>query len=309
MGGNSRRDMDPNYVQPSGYWLNNKRPGWRVGRGPLSATNDLRRAVKLADDPATVDDAICCLNRVLEVSYQHGRDQATIPQALFLRSILYTKGSESRQSDPSAAFADLSTAISMEPDYCAAWLNRAGILFDRGQWEEALSDISRAIQAFHAPQSRWPRSRDSVKAPALHANKGMILDSLERHHEAYHEFMQAVELDPLDSTCPGAAGSSYFRAAEILLKYGSPMDGGVTPDEARHVAMGLLIKATTLNPAHFEACALRGKEHLHDQSLGEAITMYKQCLRFCTNPAIAESAQHNLAAAKRQFHDALMAGN
>jgi len=270
---------------------------------------ELKRAIKLAENPEAVDAAICCLNRVIEDSRRDGRHQATVPQALYLRSSLHRKGNQFRQPDLGAAFADLSSALHIEPDYCAAWLNRAGILFEQGRLEEALSDISRAIQTFHSPRARWPRSRDSVKACTLHANKAVILDALDRQPEAYYEFTQALDLDPSDSCSPGAVGSCHYKAAAILLKFGFPRSDpqAAIPGENHRVAMSLLVKAVQLNPSHVEACALRGNECLQQKSYGEAISMYKQCLRFCQNAEMIAAVQGNLESARRHFHSALVA--
>ena len=92
-------------IEPSGYWLRANSPGWRVGRYPQEClprpsgcvargpgAMELKRAIKLAENPEAVDAAICCLNRVIEDSRRDGRHQATVPQALYLRSSLHRKG-------------------------------------------------------------------------------------------------------------------------------------------------------------------------------------------------------------------------
>lgn len=150
---------------------------------------ELRRAIKLAENPGTVDQAICYLNRVIDDSRRTGRFQATVPQAMFLRSAMHLQGQTFRISsvsllyagnrfklpDRGGAFADLCSAIAIEPNYaavpsipideltsCQAWLNRAGMHFEDGRYEEALSDVETAIQVFHAPRSSWPAAKHSV---------------------------------------------------------------------------------------------------------------------------------------------------
>merc|ERR1712100_726471 len=103
-------------------------------------------------------------------------------------------------------------------------------------------------------------------------------------------------MDQSDSCSPGAVGSCHYKSAAILLKYGFPPSDpkASIPGENYRVANTLLIRAVQLNPSHAEACALRGNECFQQKSYGEAISMYKQCLRFCENLEMISAVQCNL---------------
>jgi len=139
-------------------------------------------------------------------------------------------------------------------------------------------------------------ARHSVKRDALHSNKGLILESMERHAEAYAEYMKALHINPVDNSGPGPDGSCHLRAATLALTYGAP---GLTQDEADMTAMDLLALATQINPQFVEAWVCRGDQYLNKhKDLPQAIAMYKQALRFCNNTEMRASITASLEAAR-----------
>ena len=64
-------------------------------------------------------------------------------------------------------------------------VERAHELYERGRWEEALSELRRAIE-INPHNGAW------------YFNLGLTLDMMDRYDEALSAFQQAVQLDPQD---------------------------------------------------------------------------------------------------------------
>lgn len=61
-----------------------------------------------------------------------------------------------------------------------------------------------------------------VKLCALHANRGTVLEALDRPQEAYQEFQKSLSVNPQDNTGPGPAGNCYYKSGVILMQNGHP---------------------------------------------------------------------------------------
>jgi len=291
-----------NQVSQSGYWLKAGPTDWRVHRGPGEI--ELRRAIKLGENFETVDQAICLLNCVIEGSRREARYQATVSQALYMRSAMHLKGNRFQLADRGSAFADLCSAIAIEPNYSAAWLNRAGMHFEDEHYEQALGDVDTAIKVWHAPGSSWPTAKHSVKLCALHANRGTVLEAMERGYQAYIEYTEAVRLNPSDNTGPGPVGNCYYKAGRLLVQEGHTYNE-MSTEHAAQLALDMFGCAVRVNPQFYQALGAGANQHLKLGSYAQAISMYKECLKYCNDPEIKTSIELNLETARGHWKDSL----
>ncbi|MHB1766255.1 MAG: tetratricopeptide repeat protein [Phycisphaerae bacterium] len=80
-------------------------------------------------------------------------------------------------------------------------VERAHELYERGRWEEALSELRRAIE-INPHNGAW------------YFNLGLTLDMMDRYDEALSAFQQAVQLDPQDIESLTAAGTDCTRVGK-----------------------------------------------------------------------------------------------
>ncbi len=81
-------------------------------------------------------------------------------------------------------------------------VERAHELYERGRWEEALSELRRAIE-INPHNGAW------------YFNLGLTLDMMDRYDEALKAFQQAVQLDPHDIESLTAAGTDCTRVGKF----------------------------------------------------------------------------------------------
>jgi tetratricopeptide (TPR) repeat protein len=94
-------------------------------------------------------------------------------------NLLTAQGSLLAESgDPLAALASYTAAIDQNPDFVAAWANRAVLRYGMGEIAEALSDLDAALQL----------SDDAE----LRMNRAIALQDLGRHREALADFDIAI---------------------------------------------------------------------------------------------------------------------
>ncbi len=80
-------------------------------------------------------------------------------------------------------------------------VERAHELYERGRWEEALSELRQAI-AINPDNGAW------------YFNLGLTLDMMDRYDEALAAYQQAVELEPQDIESLTAAGTDCTRVGK-----------------------------------------------------------------------------------------------
>jgi tetratricopeptide (TPR) repeat protein len=81
-------------------------------------------------------------------------------------------------------------------------VERAHEYYERGRWEEALSELRRAIEI-------------NPNISAWYFNLGLTLDMMERFDEALVAYCRALEIDPLDIESLNAAGADSTRLGKF----------------------------------------------------------------------------------------------
>jgi len=84
------------------------------------------------------------------------------------------------------ALADLTKAIELNPDYTAAYYDRARILAMQNKHAEAVADLTKAIE----------RSKPSKAQAIYYKNRGLSYGAMTKLDEAKADFKKAKELDP-----------------------------------------------------------------------------------------------------------------
>lgn len=83
----------------------------------------------------------------------------------------------------------------------SAYHARAHVMAEQGKWEEAVEDLTRAVQG-------------QPRIPLLHYNLGVCLSRIGRHAEAFLQFSKVVELDPHDE-------EGWLMGIRVLQQLGS----------------------------------------------------------------------------------------
>jgi tetratricopeptide (TPR) repeat protein len=84
------------------------------------------------------------------------------------------------------ALADLSKAIELNPDYTAAYYDRARILAMQNKHAEAVADLTKAIE----------HSKAGKPQAVYYKNRGLSYGAMTKLDEAKADFKKAKELDP-----------------------------------------------------------------------------------------------------------------
>jgi tetratricopeptide (TPR) repeat protein len=84
----------------------------------------------------------------------------------------------------SAAFADFETALAMDPDLSAAYVNRGNSYFATQQVDLAIADYSAALQ------------RNPSEPYIAHFNRGLANEAKRKENLAFADFVRVTELNP-----------------------------------------------------------------------------------------------------------------
>jgi tetratricopeptide (TPR) repeat protein len=127
------------------------------------------------------DAALRDYERVLVLNPEHVESRA---HAFCLRGLI---AMEAR--DLKSAEANFSFSIAADPNLSDAWANRATVRFRAGDGEAALRDLDHALALREDAEIRY--------------NRGRVLESLERRHEAIADYRRALAL--------GASGADAIQ--------------------------------------------------------------------------------------------------
>ncbi|HZP52886.1 hypothetical protein [Actinocrinis sp.] len=109
--------------------------------------------------------------------------------------LLYRRGTLTLASGgadaAAAALADFDGALESDPAYVPALAARAGLAFDRGDQEAALSDLTRAVEA-------------ALDDPDLLYNRGYLRQAAGRWRDAIDDYTRTLAL-------PGADGAELLQ--------------------------------------------------------------------------------------------------
>jgi tetratricopeptide (TPR) repeat protein len=124
------------------------------------------------------NDAIARLTAVID---NPATPKDMLPFALNNRGTAYANKKMTNE-----ALADLSKAIELNPDYTAAYYDRARILAMQNKHAEAVADLTKAIE----------HSKAGKPQAVYYKNRGLSYGAMTKLDEAKADFKKAKELDP-----------------------------------------------------------------------------------------------------------------
>lgn len=98
--------------------------------------------------------------------------------------------------DTQGALADFNAGLVANPQMGDGYINRAALLISLGRYQEARSDVERALQL------------GTANIPVAYYNRGVIEDETGDYQAAYRDYKQALALKP-----------DYAAAARELLRF------------------------------------------------------------------------------------------
>ncbi|MHC1790025.1 tetratricopeptide repeat protein [Solidesulfovibrio sp.] len=124
------------------------------------------------------NDGIALLTKVID---NPAAPKELIPLALTNRGTAYANKKMTTE-----ALADLNKAIELNPDYTAAYYDRARILAMQNKHAEAVADLSKAIE----------HSKAGKPQAVYYKNRGLSYGAMSKLDEAKADFKKAKELNP-----------------------------------------------------------------------------------------------------------------
>jgi tetratricopeptide (TPR) repeat protein len=124
------------------------------------------------------NDGIATLTKVID---NPATAKELLPLALTNRGTAYANKKMTTE-----ALADLSKAIELKPDYTAAYYDRARILAMQNKHEDAVADLTKAIE----------HSKAGTPQAVYYKNRGLSYGAMSKLDEAKADFKKAKELDP-----------------------------------------------------------------------------------------------------------------
>jgi tetratricopeptide (TPR) repeat protein len=156
------------------------------------------------------------------------------------------------------ALADFDRAIELDPSCAVAYTGRASILTDRGQFEEAMDAVNRAIQL----NRRSPFD-------AAYNNRAQIEVELGQIEQALVDFDAALDLEPHNAIILANRGRAFTKTGNFAA------------------ARKDLDRAIALEPTLYRAYQRRAKLHLETGELQAALTDVNETIRLRPNYALA----------------------
>ena len=124
------------------------------------------------------NDGIALLTKVID---NPATPKELVPLALTNRGTAYANKKMTTE-----ALADLSKAIELNPDYTAAYYDRARILAMQNKHAEAIADLTKAIE----------HSKAGKPQAVYYKNRALSYGAMSKLDEAKADFKKAKELDP-----------------------------------------------------------------------------------------------------------------
>lgn len=124
------------------------------------------------------NDGIALLTKVID---NPATPKELVPLALTNRGTAYANKKMTAE-----ALADLDKAITLNPDYTAAYYDRARILAMQNKHVEAVADLTKAIE----------HSKAGKPQAVYYKNRGLSYGAMSKFDEAKADFAKAKQLDP-----------------------------------------------------------------------------------------------------------------
>ena len=182
-----------------------------------------------------------------------------------------------RQND---ALKYCNKTVELDPMCPYGWMNKGVVLFDLGEYDEA-------IEAFDEAISIWP-DRDSSQA---WSSKGVVLNSIGKYEEAIEAFDEAIKLDSKNGNAWNNKGNSLFS----LGKYDQAIEA--------------IDKAINIDPEYAVAWANKGDSFYLPGKYEKAIEAYDEAIKLDPKNAITWSNKGYLLHSQGNYDEARTAFN
>uniref|UniRef100_H3B7C2 Tetratricopeptide repeat domain 13 n=2 Tax=Latimeria chalumnae TaxID=7897 RepID=H3B7C2_LATCH len=209
------------------------------------------------------------------------QENPSLVSATYGRGIAYGKKSLHDMKNAELALLELSRVIALEPNQPDVFEQRAKILSPLGRTDEALNDLSTAIQLQASAQ--------------LYRQRGILYFISEDYAKAHEDFQQSLELKKNHPVTMLYKGLTFFHRGMLKEAIDSFKDAlKYKPDFISaynslgqayrelgdfEAAMENFQKALLLNQNHVQSLQHRGIMLYHHGNLQEAVKNFKRCLQ------------------------------
>ncbi|KAM6218326.1 tetratricopeptide repeat protein 13 isoform 2-T2 [Rhynchocyon petersi] len=237
------------------------------------------------------------------------QEEPDLVSAIYGRGIAYGKKGLHDIKNAELALFELSRVITLEPDHPEVFEQRAEILSPLGRINEAVSDLTKAIQL--QPSAR------------LYRHRGTLYFISEDYATAHEDFQQSLELNKNQPIAMLYKGLTFFHRGllkeaiesfkEALKQKVDFIDAYKSLGQAYRelgnfeAATESFQKALLLNQNHVQTLQLRGMMLYHHGSLQEAIKNFKRCLQLEPYNEVCQYMKGLSHVAMGQFYEGIKA--
>ncbi|XP_048223381.1 tetratricopeptide repeat protein 13 isoform X2 [Perognathus longimembris pacificus] len=237
------------------------------------------------------------------------QEEPDLVSAIYGRGIAYGKKGLHDIKNAELALFELSRVIALEPDRPEVLEQRAEILSPLGRINEAVNDLTKAIQL--QPSAR------------LYRHRGTLYFISEDYATAHEDFQQSLELNRNQPTAMLYKGLTFFHRGllkeaieafkEALKQKVDFIDAYKSLGQAYRelgnfeAATESFQKALLLNQNHVQTLQLRGLMLYHHGSLHEALKNFKRCLQLEPYNDVCQYMKGLSHVAMGQFYEGIKA--
>ncbi|KAM5206406.1 tetratricopeptide repeat protein 13 isoform 2-T2 [Hipposideros larvatus] len=237
------------------------------------------------------------------------QEEPDLVSAIYGRGIAYGKKGLHDIKNAELALFELSRVISLEPDRPEVFEQRAEILSPLGRINEAVNDLTKAIQL--QPSAR------------LYRHRGTLYFISEDYATAHEDFQQSLELNKNQPIAMLYKGLTFFHRGllkeaiesfkEALKQKVDFIDAYKSLGQAYRelgnfeAATESFQKALLLNQNHVQTLQLRGMMLYHHGSLQEALKNFKRCLQLEPYNEVCQYMKGLSHVAMGQFYEGIKA--
>ncbi|XP_037676786.1 tetratricopeptide repeat protein 13 isoform X2 [Choloepus didactylus] len=237
------------------------------------------------------------------------QEEPDLVSAIYGRGIAYGKKGLHDIKNAELALFELSRVITLEPDRPEVFEQRAEILSPLGRINEAVNDLTKAIQL--QPSAR------------LYRHRGTLYFISEDYATAYEDFQQSLELNKNQPIAMLYKGLTFFHRGllkeaiesfqEALKQKVDFIDAYKSLGQAYRelgnfeAATESFQKALLLNQNHVQTLQLRGMMLYHHGSLQEALKNFKRCLQLEPYNEVCQYMKGLSHVAMGQFYEGIKA--
>ncbi|XP_025706504.1 tetratricopeptide repeat protein 13 isoform X2 [Callorhinus ursinus] len=237
------------------------------------------------------------------------QEEPDLVSAIYGRGIAYGKKGLHDIKNAELALFELSRVITLEPDRPEVFEQRAEILSPLGRINEAVNDLTKAIQL--QPSAR------------LYRHRGTLYFISEDYATAHEDFQQSLELNKNQPIAMLYKGLTFFHRGllkeaiesfkEALKQKVDFIDAYKSLGQAYRelgnfeAATESFQKALLLNQNHVQTLQLRGTMLYHHGSLQEALKNFKRCLQLEPYNEVCQYMKGLSHVAMGQFYEGIKA--